>query len=89
MIDEEKEEEGETNEVNREANAHEVARLVLGQVISAEGDDAPELVLRLATGETTDGVAGKVSLDEPFEADFAEVGLEGALDDAEEVLKRG
>eukprot|EP00187_Rhodella_violacea_P007535 CAMPEP_0174907946 /NCGR_PEP_ID=MMETSP0167-20121228/62741_1 /TAXON_ID=38298 /ORGANISM="Rhodella maculata, Strain CCMP736" /LENGTH=424 /DNA_ID=CAMNT_0016151543 /DNA_START=353 /DNA_END=1624 /DNA_ORIENTATION=+ len=74
------------NEIHRISHAHAIPRLILGELVGTDVHDAPKHVLFLATGEAADGVTGEVAADEFADAVFAELDVEAALDDAEEVL---
>src|SRR5262249_45354440 len=69
-----------------EADAHQVAGVVLGQVGRGGGDDLLQEVEAFADAHAADGVAVEVEARDLLRAALAEVGEGRALDDAEEEL---
>ena len=69
------------------ADAHHVARLVLGQQRQHLGDHFEGQLAGLADAEAADGVAVEVHFDEALGALAAEIAVHAALDDAEEDLR--
>ena len=76
-------------ELGRGADAHDVARLVLGEERGDEADLMEHVLLGLADADATDGVAGEIEAAEFFGATDAEVVVDRALVDAEQVAARG
>ena len=68
------------------ADAHDIARLVLGQMLERERDHLARDLARLADREAADGVAGQVHLDEALGGLAAQVRVHATLNDAEEAL---
>ena len=69
------------------ADAHDVARLVLGQQRQDLGDHLQGQVAGLADAEAADGVAVKIHFNETLGALAAEVAVHAALHDTEEGLR--
>ena len=72
-------------ELGRGADAHDVARLVLGEERGDESDLMEHVLLRLADADATDGVAGKIKAAEFFGAADTQVVVDRPLVDAEQV----
>ena len=77
------------HQVLRVPNAHHIAWLLLWKQRSARVDDLAKLLLRFAAAQPADRNARRVARDHRFAALAAQVEVEPALDDAEEVLGRG
>ena len=77
------------DDVGGGADAHEVARAVVGEERRGVGEDFERGFLRLTNGETSDGVAVERKCRDALCASGAQLLLESALDDAEERLGGG
>ena len=71
------------------AESHGVAGFCGGEKRDAVIDGFHHFVFGLADADAADGVAGEIHVGELAGATFAEVGVDGALDDAEVVLGTG
>lgn len=79
--------EGDANdEVEGEADAHEVARFEGREECGAEVNDAPELVLGLAARKASDRITGQISLHQAFNALPSKILVQSTLNNAKEVL---
>ena len=68
------------------AQAHGVARLVGGQERNCVVDGSEHLLLRFADGDAADGIAVEIEFYQLPGGTFAEIGIDGALDDSEVML---
>ena len=76
-------------ELGRRADAHDVAGLVLGEERGDEADLMEHVLLGFADAHAADGMAGEIQAAELFGAADAEVVVDRALVDAEEMTSRG
>ena len=68
------------------AHAHQVTRLVGGEMLQRGFDDLASEFARFADAQPSDGVAGKTDFDGALGGFFSELAIHAALDDAEEGL---
>ena len=76
-------------QLGRGTDAHDVARLVLGEERSDQSDLMEHVLLGFADADATDGMAGEVEAAELFGAADPEVVIDRTLVDAEQVATRG